>query len=167
MPLRSCQAWNDQTDIEEASSLQPLTHWPWTAVCQLLPSSHLTATPVHLFSLSNPSCRPAAALQVPTHLLSLTDRHHTNKLPICGLSSVSQTPLPCFRLPITPNWFSFSFTFSANLYCLLSIQLFISNPTHAVHPEFQLRPSGRWYRVPLSSHHHFKYSCVPLSLKAL
>lgn len=54
MPLRSCQAWNDQTDIEEASSLQPLTHWPWTAVCQLLPSSHLTATPVHLCSLSNP-----------------------------------------------------------------------------------------------------------------
>lgn len=46
-------------------------------------------------------------------------------------------------------------------------QKIISDPTHVLHPEYQLLPSGRRYRVPLSRYNRFKHSFVPLSIKAL
>lgn len=87
MSHRSCQAWNDQSDTESASLLHPLTSWPWSAACQLLLSSHLTATPAHLFRPSNPrkprhDWRPTAAPVSPRSSI-IIDRqasHFTSQL---------------------------------------------------------------------------------------
>ena len=62
---------------QRASLLQPLTAWPWAALCQLLPSSQLQrrSHPVYLAPWTpRPSCTPASALRVSAYLLSLTDR---------------------------------------------------------------------------------------------
>lgn len=61
-------------------------------ICQLLPSSHLTVTPVPPFLPDNPrtprpSRRSVVVLQVPAYLLLLIDRHplHCNKVSAGGL----------------------------------------------------------------------------------
>ena len=46
-------------------------------------------------------------------------------------------------------------------------QKIISDPTHVLHPEYQLLPSGRRFRVPQCRLNRFKNSFVPLSIKAL
>ncbi len=46
-------------------------------------------------------------------------------------------------------------------------QKIISDPTHVLHSEYQLLPSGRRFRVPKCRLNRFKNSFVPLSIKAL
>ncbi len=46
-------------------------------------------------------------------------------------------------------------------------QKIISDPTHVLHSEYQLLPSGRRFRVPMCRLNRFKNSFVPLSFKAL
>ena len=41
------------------------------------------------------------------------------------------------------------------------------DPTHILHREFELMPSGRRYRVPTCRLNRYKFSFVPLAIKAL
>ena len=41
------------------------------------------------------------------------------------------------------------------------------DPTHILHKEYEMLPSGRRYRVPNCKLNRYKFSFVPLSIKAL
>ena len=43
----------------------------------------------------------------------------------------------------------------------------VSDPTHILHPELQLLPSGRRFRVPRSRLNRYKHSFLPMSIKLL
>lgn len=131
------------TLTQRASSLQPLTDRPWTAVCQLLLSSHSTqlhpcTRPVDLTPRTpRPSCEPSPALWLPRSSI-ITDRqapHFTTQRVtssqqhmgspqslrhLCALLS----PLPAMdTLPISPKrYLFFPFTFSAMLVFALHSQ---------------------------------------------
>lgn len=85
-----------------ASLLQPLTAWPWAAVCQLLPSSQLQwwrhpvyLTPEHLGPPAHQPL-PCKSPLIYYRWQTGTTPHYTasNKLSTtCGIRSVSQRPL--------------------------------------------------------------------------
>jgi len=46
-------------------------------------------------------------------------------------------------------------------------QKIVSDPTHILHPEFQLLPSGRRFRVPKCRLNRYKNYFVPMSIKLI
>ena len=82
------------------------------------------------------------------------------------LFRVTLMSFPLYLFGCFARFCVFSFSFCESLVSRQANKI-VSDPTHILHPEFQLLPSGRRFRVPRSRLNRYKHSFLPMSIKLL